>query len=117
MTNAGLPLLVLAFIAVLPVALGTHGLWIPDETRYAQISQQMLLTATGVAALHGHALFREADCRLLDDRHRPGLFGENLFGVRIASAIATGLSVCWPTWSPAACGTTRARASPVRCCT
>ena len=38
-----IPLLVLAFIAFYLLPLGTHGLWIPDETRYAQIGQQILV--------------------------------------------------------------------------
>lgn len=36
-----LPLLLLAFAVFYLLPLATHGLWIPDETRYAQISQEM----------------------------------------------------------------------------
>ena len=42
-----LPLLLLAFGVFYLIPLATHGLWIPDETRYAQISQEMLLTGNG----------------------------------------------------------------------
>ena len=40
--NVGV-LLILAFVAFYLVPLGTHGLWIPDESRYAQIGQQILI--------------------------------------------------------------------------
>ena len=43
-----IPLLVLAFIAFYLLPLGTHGLWIPDETRYAQIGQQILIDGNWV---------------------------------------------------------------------
>ena len=37
-----LPLLLIAFGLFYLLPMATHGLWIPDETRYAQISQEML---------------------------------------------------------------------------
>ena len=43
-----IPLLVLAFIAFYLLPLGTHGLWIPDETRYAQIGQQILIDGNAI---------------------------------------------------------------------
>jgi 4-amino-4-deoxy-L-arabinose transferase-like glycosyltransferase len=39
--------LAVAFVAFYLLPLMTHGLWIPDETRYAQISQEMLLAVIG----------------------------------------------------------------------
>ena len=36
-----LPLLLLAFAVFYLLPMGLHGLWIPDETRYAQISQEI----------------------------------------------------------------------------
>ncbi|MCX7080118.1 MAG: 4-amino-4-deoxy-L-arabinose lipid A transferase, partial [Pseudomonas sp.] len=44
-----LPLLLIAFGLVYLLPLGTHGLWIPDETRYAQVSQEMLLSGNWVS--------------------------------------------------------------------
>ncbi|MBH8773757.1 4-amino-4-deoxy-L-arabinose lipid A transferase, partial [Pseudomonas aeruginosa] len=40
-------LLLIAFGLFYLVPLSNHGLWIPDETRYAQISQAMLLGGGG----------------------------------------------------------------------
>ena len=44
-----LHLLLLAFAGFYLLPLGLHGLWTPDETRYAQVSQQMLLSGNWVA--------------------------------------------------------------------
>ncbi len=44
-----IPCLVLAFVVFYLLPLMTHGLWIPDETRYGQISQEMLLSGNWVA--------------------------------------------------------------------
>ncbi len=89
-----LPLLFLAFLLFYLLPLVTHGMWIPDETRYAQIGQEMLR--------HGHW----ASPHFMELRYfeKPiagywmiaigqALFGENFFGVRFASALSMGLSV------------------------
>ncbi|NWB45282.1 lipid IV(A) 4-amino-4-deoxy-L-arabinosyltransferase [Pseudomonas gingeri] len=89
-----LPLLFLAFLLFYLLPLVTHGMWIPDETRYAQIGQEMLR--------HGHW----ASPHFMELRYfeKPiagywmiaigqAIFGENFFGVRFASALSTGLSV------------------------
>ncbi|KTC40355.1 hypothetical protein AO265_02210 [Pseudomonas sp. ABAC61] len=39
-----LSLLLIAFGLFYLLPMATHGLWIPDETRYAQISQEVLGT-------------------------------------------------------------------------
>ena len=89
-----IPLLVLAFIAFYLLPLGTHGLWIPDETRYAQIGQQILVDGNWVTPhFMDIRYFEKPIAGYWMIAIGQAIFGENLFGVRIASAIATGLSV------------------------
>ncbi|TFY86797.1 lipid IV(A) 4-amino-4-deoxy-L-arabinosyltransferase [Pseudomonas kairouanensis] len=89
-----LPLLLLAFAAFYLLPLGLHGLWIPDETRYAQISQQMLLGGNWVAPhFMGLRYFEKPAAGYWLIALGQAVFGQNLFGVRIASALTTGLSV------------------------
>lgn len=89
-----IPLLILAFVAFYLVPLGTHGLWIPDESRYAQIGQQILIDGNWVTP-HFMDLryFEKPIAGYWMIALGQAIFGENLFGVRIASALATGLSV------------------------
>ena len=89
-----LPLLLLAFAAFYLLPLGLHGLWIPDETRYAQISQEMLQSGNWLAPHFMGVRYFEKPCAgywLI--ALGQAVFGQNLFGVRIASAVTTGLSV------------------------
>ena len=89
-----IPLLVLGFIAFYLLPLGTHGLWIPDETRYAQIGQQILIDGNWVTPhFMDIRYFEKPIAGYWMIAIGQAIFGENLFGVRIASAIATGLSV------------------------
>ncbi|OPA88048.1 4-amino-4-deoxy-L-arabinose lipid A transferase [Pseudomonas fluorescens] len=89
-----LPLLLLAFAAFYLLPLGLHGLWTPDETRYAQISQEMLLSGNWVAPhFMGIRYFEKPAGGYWLIALGQALFGQNLFGVRIASALTTGLSV------------------------
>ncbi|WP_426234240.1 lipid IV(A) 4-amino-4-deoxy-L-arabinosyltransferase [Pseudomonas sp. TWP3-2] len=89
-----LPLLPGIFLLACLLPLGTHGLWIPDETRYAQISQDMLLSGNWVAP-HFMSLryFEKPVAGYWMIAIGQWLFGQNLFGVRFASALSTGLSV------------------------
>ncbi|MBT2341169.1 MULTISPECIES: lipid IV(A) 4-amino-4-deoxy-L-arabinosyltransferase [Pseudomonas] len=89
-----LPLLLATFLLAYLLPLGTHGLWIPDETRYAQVSQGMLLSGDWVSP-HFMSLryFEKPAAGYWMIALGQAVFGENLFGVRIASAISTGLSV------------------------
>ncbi len=86
--------LLLAFGLFYLLPLTSHGLWIPDETRYAQISQEMLLTGDWVAPhFMGIRYFEKPIAGYWMIAIGQALFGDNLFGARIASAVSTGLSV------------------------
>lgn len=91
-----LPLLLLLGICLLAylLPLGSHGLWIPDETRYAQISQDMLLSGNWVSP-HFMSLryFEKPIAGYWTIALAQNVFGQNLFGVRFVSALSTGLSV------------------------
>ncbi|VVN15122.1 Undecaprenyl phosphate-alpha-4-amino-4-deoxy-L-arabinose arabinosyl transferase [Pseudomonas fluorescens] len=87
-------LLLLAFAAFYLLPLGLHGLWIPDETRYAQISQEMLQSGNWVAPhFMGVRYFEKPAAGYWLIALGQAVFGQNLFGVRIASALTSGLSV------------------------
>ena len=93
-----LPSLILAFVLFYLVPLMSHGLWIPDETRYAQISQEMLHSGNWVAPhFMGLRYFEKPIAGYWMIAIGQAVFGDNLFGVRIASAVSTGLSV-WLVW-------------------
>ncbi|PHN59035.1 lipid IV(A) 4-amino-4-deoxy-L-arabinosyltransferase [Pseudomonas viridiflava] len=86
-------LLLLAFVVAYLLPLGSHGLWIPDETRYAQISQEMLHSGQWTAPYFmGVRYFEKPAAGYWFIAAGQAVFGENLFGVRIASALSTGLS-------------------------
>ena len=89
-----LHLLVLAVVACYLLPLGLHGLWIPDETRYAQISQEMLLSGNWITPHYlGVRYFEKPAAGYWLIALGQAVFGQNLFGVRIASAVTTALSV------------------------
>lgn len=89
-----LPLLLIAFGLFYLLPLATQGLWIPDETRYAQISQEMLLTGKWASPhFMGIRYFEKPVAGYWMIAIGQALFGDNLFGVRVASALSTGLSV------------------------
>ena len=89
-----LPLLLGMFLLAYLLPLGSHGLWIPDETRYAQISQDMLLSGNWVSP-HFMSLryFEKPAAGYWMIAASQALFGQNLFGVRFASALSSGLSM------------------------
>ncbi|MGJ7517930.1 lipid IV(A) 4-amino-4-deoxy-L-arabinosyltransferase [Pseudomonas baetica] len=89
-----LPLLLAVMALAYLLPLGSHGLWIPDETRYAQISQDMLLSGNWVSPNFMNVRYFEKPAAgywmiALGQM----VFGQNLFGVRIASVLSTVLSV------------------------
>src|SRR5471032_117126 len=92
------PGLLLAFVVFYLLPLMTHGLWIPDETRYGQISQEMLLSGNWVAPrFMGILYFEKPIAGYWMIAIGQAIFGDNLFGVRIASALSSGISV-WLTY-------------------
>ena len=89
-----LPFLLLAFALFYLAPLAFHGLWIPDETRYAQISQEMLLSGHWATPhFMGLRYFEKPAAGYWMIAAGQAIFGENLFGVRIASALSMGISV------------------------
>ncbi|MGE8146696.1 lipid IV(A) 4-amino-4-deoxy-L-arabinosyltransferase [Pseudomonas frederiksbergensis] len=89
-----LPVLLVVMLLAYLLPLGTHGLWIPDETRYAQISQDMLLGGNWVSPhFMGVRYFEKPVAGYWMIALGQAVFGDNLFGVRFASALSTGLSV------------------------
>lgn len=94
MNTRVLPLLLIAFGLFYLLPMATHGLWIPDETRYAQVSQEMLLSGNWITPhFMGIRYFEKPVAGYWMIALGQALFGENLFGVRFASALSTGLSV------------------------
>ncbi|MDB5984469.1 MAG: 4-amino-4-deoxy-L-arabinose transferase [Pseudomonas sp.] len=88
-----LPFLLIAFCLAIVLPLGSHGLWIPDESRYAQISQEMLLSGNWVSPhFMGLRYFEKPVAGYWMIAIGQAVFGDNLFGVRIASALSIGLS-------------------------
>ncbi|KQV10676.1 4-amino-4-deoxy-L-arabinose transferase [Pseudomonas sp. Root329] len=93
-----LPALLLAFLLFYLLPLMSHGLWTPDETRYGQISQEMLLSGNWTSPhFMGIRYFEKPIAGYWMIAIAQAIFGDNLFGVRIVSALSTGLSV-WLTY-------------------
>lgn len=93
-SRAALSTLAIAFAVFILLPLGFHGLWIPDETRYAQIGQEMLHSGDWISPhFMGLRYFEKPIGGYWFFALGQAVFGENLFGARIASALASGLSV------------------------
>ena len=103
--------LLLLFVLFVLVPLGLRPMWIPDESRYAEIAREMLESGNWVVpTLLGMHYFEKPVAGYWFTAFSQAVLGENLFASRLPAALATGLSAivagaCWPT----ACGMTRAR--------
>ncbi|HGM5578886.1 TPA: lipid IV(A) 4-amino-4-deoxy-L-arabinosyltransferase [Pseudomonas putida] len=81
------------FFVFYALPLGNHGLWIPDETRYAQIGQSMLMDGDWISPhFMGMRYFEKPIAGYWMIAAGQAIFGETLFGVRVASLLATTLS-------------------------
>jgi len=81
------------FIAVYILPLGVRPMVVPDETRYAEISREMLDTGQWIVPrLDGLRYFEKPVLGYWLNAISIKLFGENAFAIRLPSALAAGLS-------------------------
>lgn len=93
MTRLAYPPLLAAFVLCILLPLGFHGLWIPDESRNAQIAQAMLQSGDWVSPhLLGLRYFEKPTGGYWLIALSQAVFGQNLFSVRFASALVSALS-------------------------
>ncbi len=94
MTNKISAALLLALFAVLYlVPLQGHPLFIPDETRYAEIPREMVASGDWVVPhLNGLRYFEKPVMGYWLSALSLTVFGENDFAVRLPSALSTGLT-------------------------
>jgi 4-amino-4-deoxy-L-arabinose transferase len=86
-------LLLLVFILVYLLPLGARPLFMPDETRYAEIPREMIASGNWVVPhLNGLLYFEKPVLGYWIHAAAQLVFGETRFAVRFPSALATGLS-------------------------
>jgi len=93
LTRRDLLLLLLVFILVYLLPLGARPLFMPDETRYAEIPREMIISGNWVVPhLNGLLYFEKPVLGYWVHAAAQLVFGETRFAVRFPSALATGLS-------------------------
>jgi 4-amino-4-deoxy-L-arabinose transferase len=81
------------FLLFILLPLGLRALWIPDESRYAEIAREMLESGNWVVPqLLGMHYFEKPVAGYWFTALSQALLGENLFASRLPVALATGLS-------------------------
>jgi len=84
---------ILLYIFLYIVPLGVHPMVMPDETRYAEISREMLDIGDWIVPeLNGLRYFEKPILGYWFNTASQYLFGQNAFAVRLPSALAVGFS-------------------------
>lgn len=93
MTDKYLPLLLLVvFLLLYLLLLGTRPLFIPDETRYAEVPREMITTGDWIVPrINGLRYFEKPVMGYWINALSIMALGENNFAVRLPSALACGL--------------------------